>query len=51
MCRAMAPATVEALRRIAEESTASVKDSVFETTGFILDADLRCELLGGSPHL
>ena len=42
----MAPATVQALRRIAEETATSVKDAVFETTGFKLDADLRCELLG-----
>ena len=42
----MAPATVQALRRIAEASATSAKSAVFETTGFRLDADLRCELLG-----
>ena len=42
----MAPATVQALRRIAEENARSVKDAVFETTVFTLDAVLRCELLG-----
>ena len=42
----MAPATVQALPCIAEESATSAKNAVFETTGFMLDADLRCELLG-----
>ena len=46
LCRFMSPATVQALRRIAEESATSAKNGVFETTGFRLDADLRCELLG-----
>ena len=42
----MAPAAVQTLRRIAEETATSVKDAVFETTGFMLDVNLRCELLG-----
>jgi len=37
---------MEALRRIAEETTKVVKSAVFETTGFWLEPDLRCELYG-----
>ena len=41
----MSPAIMQALRRIAQDTATSVKDAVFETTGFKLDAVLRCELL------
>ena len=41
----MAPATMEALRHIAEETIKITKDTVLDTTGFALEANLRCELL------
>jgi hypothetical protein len=45
----MAPVTVEALRRIAEEATKDVKSAVYDTTGFWLEPDLRCEFRGKDP--
>ena len=41
----MAPATIEVLRHIAEETIKIAKHTVLDTTGFALEANLRCELL------
>ena len=46
----MAPATMEELRHIADDTVENVKGVVLDTTGFVLEADLRCELLWATSH-